>query len=126
MWYFRSIESRVPFLSIEMAEFVLSLPESYLLSDNGQTKYIFREAMRGIVPDEILDRKDKIGFSTPEYQWIVNNRKELIESINTSNNINFINKEKVIGEIELVVSGKKSINTRTWALINYFKWNSLS
>lgn len=46
-----SIESRVPFLTIDMAEFLLSLPENYLLSDDGVTKYVFREAMRGIVPD---------------------------------------------------------------------------
>ena len=57
-----SIESRVPFLTIDLAEFVLSLPESYLVSRDGETKYIFREAMRGIVPDEILNRRDKIGF----------------------------------------------------------------
>ena len=63
-----SLESRVPFLTIEMAEFALSLPESFLLSNEGKTKYIFREAMRGIVPDEILDRKDKIGLGTPELQ----------------------------------------------------------
>lgn len=61
-----SIESRVPFLTTEIAEFLLSLPEEYLLSPQGETKHVFRAAMRGIVPDEILDRKDKIGFRTPE------------------------------------------------------------
>ena len=61
-----SIESRVPFLTIEIAEFLLQLPESYLLGQDGQTKRIFRAAMRGLVPDEILDRRDKIGFQTPE------------------------------------------------------------
>ena len=38
-----SIESRVPFLTIDMAEFLLSLPENFLLSDEGVTKYIFRK-----------------------------------------------------------------------------------
>mgnify|MGYP000698814821 CR=1 FL=1 len=61
-----SVESRVPFLTIPMAELLLSLPEEYLISDDGVTKNIFRDAMRGIVPDEHLDRKDKVGFSTPE------------------------------------------------------------
>ncbi len=60
-----SVESRVPFLNPDMVEFALSLPEEYLISDQGITKSVFRQAMRGIVPDEILDRKDKIGFHTP-------------------------------------------------------------
>ncbi|MBF4308062.1 asparagine synthase-related protein, partial [Vibrio anguillarum] len=46
-----SIESRVPFLSLPLAEFLLSLPENYLVSDDGVTKHVFREAMRGIMPD---------------------------------------------------------------------------
>jgi len=40
--------------------------------NQGVTKYIFREAMRGIVPKSILDRKDKIGFATPDRIWLRN------------------------------------------------------
>ena len=67
---FHSIESRVPFLNTEIAEFTLSLPEIFLISRDFKTKNIFRHAMRGIVPDEILQRKDKVGFETPNSQWI--------------------------------------------------------
>jgi asparagine synthase (glutamine-hydrolysing) len=65
-----SIESRVPFLTPAFAQYVLSLPEEYLISPDGITKHVFREAMRGIVPDAILDRRDKIGFATPEKKWL--------------------------------------------------------
>jgi len=61
-----SVESRVPFLTTAIANFALSLPEEYLLSRDGETKHIFRHAMRGIVPDAILDRRDKVGFQPPE------------------------------------------------------------
>ena len=61
-----SIESRLPFLTTDMADLLLSLPEDYLIGADGQTKRVFRSAMRGIVPDTILDRRDKIGFSTPD------------------------------------------------------------
>ena len=44
-----SIESRVPFLTKDLADFCLSLPENFLLSDHGQTKYILRESMKSIV-----------------------------------------------------------------------------
>jgi asparagine synthase (glutamine-hydrolysing) len=72
-----SIENRVPFLTIQLAEFVLSLPENFLISEEGETKSIFREAMRGIVPDEILDRRDKVGFESPLGDWV----SEIIEKI---------------------------------------------
>jgi len=58
-----SVESRVPFLTTDMADLLLSLPESYLISPRGETKHVFRAAMRGIVPDEVLNRRDKIGFA---------------------------------------------------------------
>ena len=65
-----SIESRVPFLTPKLVEFAFSLPEEYILVPDGTSKAVFREAMRGIVPDSILDRKDKIGFVTPERYWL--------------------------------------------------------
>jgi asparagine synthase (glutamine-hydrolysing) len=65
-----SIESRVPFLTHELAAFVLSLPEEFLISPDGTSKAVFRQAMRGLVPDAILDRRDKIGFATPEHEWM--------------------------------------------------------
>lgn len=64
-----SIESRVPFLTTPLVEFCLGLPDEFLISKDGTSKAVFRAAMRGIVPDAILDRKDKIGFEAPEAQW---------------------------------------------------------
>ena len=60
-----SIESRVPFLTPVLARFAFSMPESYLISPDGVPKALLRAAMRGIVPDTILDRRDKIGFAVP-------------------------------------------------------------
>ena len=57
-----SVESRVPFLSNDFVNFMLTLPENFLVSDSGEPKYILKNAMKGIIPNEILMRKDKIGF----------------------------------------------------------------
>ncbi len=65
-----SVESRVPFLSKPLVEFALSLPEEWLVSPEGITKAILRQSMRGLVPDSVLDRKDKIAFQTPENAWM--------------------------------------------------------
>ena len=120
-----SIESRVPFLTIPLVDFLLSLPEQYLISDEGITKHIFRQAMRGIVPDEILDRKDKIGFTTPEDTWLVDKSKTIIKYINEAKEINFIIKEKLLNEFEEILQEKKVLDGRVWRWINYFRWFSL-
>ena len=64
------IESRVPFLTPQLAQFVLSLPDAYLLGDDGMTKSVLRAAMDGIAPQPILQHRDKIGFQTPESSWL--------------------------------------------------------
>jgi len=64
-----SLENRVPFLTTSLAEFAFSLPDALLIGDDGTTKQVLRSAMRGVVPDEVLDRRDKIGFVTPEARW---------------------------------------------------------
>jgi asparagine synthase (glutamine-hydrolysing) len=61
-----SVESRVPFLTTRFADLVLSLPDDYLISPDGARKAVFRDAMRGIVPDLVIERRDKLGFHTPE------------------------------------------------------------
>jgi asparagine synthase (glutamine-hydrolysing) len=63
-----SREVRLPFLDHRLVEFTMSLPDDRLFR-RGESKWILRQAMRGIVPDPILDRRDKIGFATPWRQW---------------------------------------------------------
>lgn len=64
-----SIESRVPFLDFRLVEYLLELPTKVKIS-RGQTKALMRNALRGLVPDAILDRRDKMGFVTAQNQWM--------------------------------------------------------
>lgn len=65
-----SIESRVPFLDHRLVQFCFSLPNEHKVH-KGETKRILRAAMRGLVPDAVLDRKDKTGFITPGHtKWL--------------------------------------------------------
>ncbi len=64
-----SIESRVPFLDFRLVEYLLELPTKTKIS-KGQTKALMRNALRGLVPDAILDRRDKMGFVTAQNQWM--------------------------------------------------------
>lgn len=59
-----SIENRAPFLDRDLFEFANSIPTKHLIKD-GKAKAVLREAMRGIVPDPIIESKRKVGFNAP-------------------------------------------------------------
>ena len=63
------IESRVPFCDSEFATVVASIPTSQLVTTDGQTKAPLRVGFRGLVPDEIIDRR-KVGFNAPDEAWL--------------------------------------------------------
>lgn len=81
-----SIEVRLPFLSHKIVEFLFTLPSHYKFN-NGYTKFILREAIDGYLPNEIIWRKDKIGYEPPQKSWI-----ESIEIEFSSHIIKDINK----------------------------------
>lgn len=59
-----SIENRSPFLDRELCDFCFSIPTRHLMRD-AYTKVVLRDAMRGIVPDFVLDNHRKVGFNAP-------------------------------------------------------------
>jgi asparagine synthase (glutamine-hydrolysing) len=120
-----SVESRVPFLTPEMVNLALSLPEDYLISMKGETKQIFRAAMRGIVPDEILNRKDKIGFATPEKKLLFSMADEIRKWLKEDLNIPFLHQDKILKEFEQIICGKKPFSMQVWRWINFIRWVKL-
>jgi asparagine synthase (glutamine-hydrolysing) len=62
------LEARLPFLDIEVVDFVRRLPMEAKLR-NGETKVLLRRAMQGILPEETLRRK-KQGFTMPVGRWL--------------------------------------------------------
>jgi asparagine synthase (glutamine-hydrolysing) len=71
-----SLEARVPLLDHKLIEFATRIPAS-LKMRGAETKYIFKRAVRGLVPDEILDRP-KQGFGVPVQEWINEELRERI------------------------------------------------
>src|SRR5205814_4710864 len=62
-----SLEARVPFLDHKFVELALSIRESAKIK-NGVSKYLLKKAVRGVIPDELIDRP-KQGFGVPVQEW---------------------------------------------------------
>lgn len=62
------VEARVPFLDYRLVEYVFSAA-NWLRIEDGLSKRVLRQAVRGVIPEEVRNRRDKIGFNTPEAAW---------------------------------------------------------
>ncbi len=119
-----SIESRVPFLTPELASFILRLPEEYLVGRDGTSKNVFRRAMRGLVPDAILDRRDKIGFATPEQHWLTTLRPWVEKTLASeqAHAIAALNLPVVRACWQAVLAGRQPFDFRIWRWVNLIRW----
>jgi asparagine synthase (glutamine-hydrolysing) len=61
-------EVRVPFLDHNLADYVIGLPSRYKVR-RGEKKRLLRAALRGVIPDSILDGR-KVGFGVPVGAWL--------------------------------------------------------
>ena len=64
-----SIEARLPFLDYRLVEYVFSRAAHYRIH-NGWTKWPQRQGVKDLLPHDIVWRRDKVGFETPEAQWL--------------------------------------------------------
>jgi asparagine synthase (glutamine-hydrolysing) len=118
-----SVESRLPFLDFRVAEFLMGLPAEMKLWD-ATTKQVLREAMRGMLPEPIRTRMDKMGFVTPEEVWVRNQapdlfRSELRRAIEATSGILNAN---ALDHLEGVISGKKRFSFLPWRMISFGRW----
>jgi asparagine synthase (glutamine-hydrolysing) len=116
-----SVESRVPFLTVPLANFILSLPNDFVIDRNGRTKAIFREAMRGIVPNPVLDRTDKIGFTPSERKWLNDgglNRVDVAPHISTEP----VNIDELNERMSSQLASDGNIDWALWRAYNLLRW----
>ena len=117
-----SIETRVPLLDHELVEFAATIPPELRLR-NGRTKYIFKRAMPGILPDEVIDRP-KHGFGIPLGRWfrgqLGNFVRELLLS-ETSRRRGIFNTSYVEELVQRHENGRE-LDLHLWTLISFELW----
>ncbi len=117
-----SLELRVPFLDKELFETARHIPMHYRLAE-GTTKYIFRKAMEGIIPDFILNRP-KLGFPVPLRQWLKEERgKQLLEEIKASPVQDIVKLDAVESMITKHRNGQGDYSRMFWVLYIFSMWH---
>ena len=110
-----SVETRVPFLDHKFVEFAMSIPAEYKLKNN-TSKYILKKSVKGVIPDELIDRK-KQGFGIPVYEWLSERLSKRIKSdtIDFLKKTDFFDKEEIIKVVE-------QPNSFSWLIYNFILW----
>ncbi|MFC1643526.1 asparagine synthase (glutamine-hydrolyzing) [Chlamydiota bacterium] len=115
-----SVESRTPFADDKhLIEHVFKIPSSYKIH-HSWSKYILREATKNILPREIRLRKDKVGFITPENNWLKNNA---LRSYITKDLDKFIDTNRLLKDWDMLLTSKPRIGfSNLWKFINIAVW----
>jgi len=116
-----ALESRVPLLDYRIVEFVATIP-SHIKFKNGITKYLPKKIFKNIVPDFILERKDKKGFPTPTNFWFKTTLntwvKDLLSDKKTLERGIYEKKELL-----KLVDGSSKFSRSLWGVINLELWH---
>ncbi|PAV29352.1 asparagine synthase (glutamine-hydrolyzing) [Virgibacillus profundi] len=119
-----SLELRVPFLDKEVFKLASELPVKSKIA-RGTTKYVLREAMKGIVPDSVLTRK-KLGFPVPIRHWL---RNEIFDwaynIIQNSPTEQYIKKQEALHLLEQHALGKMDYSRKIWTVLMFMLWHEL-
>jgi asparagine synthase (glutamine-hydrolysing) len=118
-----SIESRVPFLDHKLVEFVARLPDRWKAS-GFQTKRILREAMKGMLPESILNRP-KMGFPVPFGRWTRGSWNGVARDVlldRRSRERGLVDAPAVDRLLTLHASGATDGGDRIWSLLNLEIW----
>jgi len=111
-----SLEGRVPFLDHKFVEMTMSIPTSVKIG-NGMLKYILKKAVRGLIPDVLIDRK-KQGFGVPVYEWFFDQLGKMAQrELNT-----FCNDSDFLDHGEVRRLTDRGNGPQAWYLLNFALW----
>jgi asparagine synthase (glutamine-hydrolysing) len=118
-----SLEVRAPLLDYRLAEFMATVP-SRLRYHGGETKYLLKKAMEGVLPREILYR-DKMGFEVPLKHWFREGAREFARDVLLSRECRtrgFFDPEEVERILDRHGQGDRDFAQRIWTLLFFELW----
>jgi asparagine synthase (glutamine-hydrolysing) len=121
------IEARVPFLDHRLVEFSIGLGDRHKLV-GGDTKRVLRSAMRGILPETVRKRRDKLGFTTPEEAWFRGPLREAVHAGVGETLVRYpgLFDPKVVWTLVAeMLDGRRNIDFSLWRIINLGIWGRL-
>lgn len=119
-----SLESRVPFLDHHLIDFTMDIPQSYKIK-NDIPKYLFKKAVEGIIPNEIIYRK-KMGFNAPMAQWLRGDfgqkvHNDVMESVLINSGL--FNLKYINNMFDAHFNNKADNSLYIWTLFNLTAWH---
>jgi asparagine synthase (glutamine-hydrolysing) len=115
-----SLESRVPLLDRRIVELVTSMPPRMKFK-GAEMKYILKRAVGELLPSEILNRKEKMGFPVPLHIWAKNRAGEFFKDVLFSQAC----RERDLfnhDEIEKLIDNESAFGRRLWGILNLELW----
>jgi asparagine synthase (glutamine-hydrolysing) len=104
-----AILNRMPLLTPEIHNFVASMPAHYLVTPDQPIKSIESAALRGLVPDAILTRKERLGFPIPVREWLIELSPWVRMNIEELKRLPFLEPDRVSRVWDSVQSGNESV-----------------
>ena len=117
------IETRVPFLDIDLVEFALKIPPKYKMKGK-ETKYLLKKVAERYLPHDVIYRP-KTGFGAPVRDWIINDMDHMIIkrlSSKKNKNKNIFDFDKINNLIQLNKQGKIDASYSIWSLLAIDSW----
>lgn len=115
------LESRVPLLDHPLVEFAATLPAN-IKFENGELKHLLKATFNDIIPEKIINRKDKMGFPVPLSEWI---KDDLFEFVNDTFSGEKAKKREYLNpnfNIKALMSEDLKFSRKLWGLLSLEIW----
>jgi asparagine synthase (glutamine-hydrolysing) len=115
------LESRVPFIDTEVVEFAATLPADVKFKQ-GNLKHALKEAMRDVLPAEIVNRRDKMGFPVPLGEWINGELRDFVLDVFSGENARSRPYLAEGFDVRNLIEGEGAFSRNLWGLFSLELW----
>lgn len=116
-----SLESRVPILDPKLVELAATIPADIKFKD-GTLKMLWVDSVKNLLPKDVVERKDKMGFPVPLNQWLKGPLREFIYDIFSAQSAQtrrYYSADKILAAID----GESQFGRKIWGLLSLELWH---